>query len=329
MDKKRKISVRKVLRLAVTVVATTACLVASLGAARVQRQKPLRKAILHVRNDQYQFLNKQRLWNNLVTRQGITEGVTSFADIDLNRIERRALLNPWICASEAYIDNQGDMHLFVTQRIPVSRIFYDNGTSFYIDKDLNLLPLSDVAPFYTLVVSNVPYFADNERNKDLRAKIVRLIKYVEKDTFWSAQIAQISIVGDQQFELTPVLGTHRILFGDTTDMEVKFNHLFAFYKNVLNRIGWDRYELIDLRFREQIIASPTIPWEADIKNPISNMDWVKTIVGSGIRDTSAMARVIRENKKKAAQKAAKAKEAKTKLPHETKANSARLEDKNY
>ncbi|HRO43322.1 MAG TPA: hypothetical protein PL009_10855 [Flavipsychrobacter sp.] len=280
MEKKRKISVRKVLRTFVTTVTTAACVVAVLGASQIQETQSVRKVALHIRNSQYRFLDKKDLWRDLITKARIVEGQTRFSVLNVKAVEKNALNNPWVSEAEAYIDTKRDLHIYVTQRIPIARIFYDNSLSCYIDSSGNLLPLSENYTFYTPVVTNVPMLADDSVNSELKKQIVALVKFVERDTFWSAQIAQISVTPDLKFELIPVLGTHKILFGDTAGMKGKFDNLFAFYKNVLNRIGWDRYELVDLRFKDQIVASPAVPWEPSIKNPISNMDWVKSIIAT-------------------------------------------------
>ena len=297
MGKKRKISVRKVLRTFVTIVVTSGCLVAVLGASKIHDEKALEKITLHVRNHQYRFLNKEELWNDLINKNDIIEGTTKLSSLDIKRIEKDAVKNSWISEAEVYVSNKREMHIYVTQRVPVARVFYDNGQSFYLDTALNVLPLSEQFTYYTTIVTNVPVLKEDSLNKALRAQIVRLVRFVERDSFWNAQIAQISVTPDMKFEFTPVLGTHKILFGDTTDMVEKFNNLFVFYKKVLNRIGWDTYQVIDLRFKGQIVASPAVPWQPEIKNPISNMDWVKSVI-SGEPINSIKPFVVKDTKEK-------------------------------
>jgi len=286
MTTKRKISVRKVLRALVTLVVTTGCIVAVLGASQIQQTKSLRHVTMHVRNDAYQFLDKQALWNEAVANKGITEGKTRLSKLDIKKVERAVLSNQWVSEAQVYVDNNRDMQIYVTQRVPVARIFFESGQSFYLDGSLRLLPLSELFTYYTTIVTNVPVLKNDSLNRNLRAEIVKLVRFVERDTFWSAQIAQISVTPDLKFELTPVLGTHRILFGDTANMQRKFENLFAFYKKVLNRIGWDRYDILDLRYQDQVVASPSIPWKPPTKNAISNMDWVKSIMGDAPKDST-------------------------------------------
>ena len=285
MDKKRKISVRKVLRAFVTMLVTAGCIVAVLGASRIQQSKKIHEIKLHIRNDHYQFIDKQLLFDELIEENKIKEGVTKVSKLDIRSVEKKAYQNPWISNAQVYVNNTRDLHIYVTQRVPVARIFYENGQSFYLDATLKLLPLSDRFTYYTTIVTNVPVLPNDTLNKNLRAQIVKLVRFVERDTFWSAQIAQISVTPDLKFELTPVLGKHKILFGDTTNMVAKFNNLFAFYRKVLNRIGWDKYQVLDLQYQNQIVASPSIPWKPPTRNAISNMDWVKNIIGDMPKDS--------------------------------------------
>jgi len=287
MQKKRKISVRKVLRALVTVIASASCLVAVLASSGKQAQMPVKDINLHITNEQYKFIDREVFWDEVIGIRGIQTGKTKITQVDVHSMEADALKNPWIDKSEAYIDNMGSLHLTVTQRVPAARVFFENGQSFYIDDSLRLLPLSEYYTMYTTIVTNVPHFADDSLNKVLRSKIVSLVRFIDRDTFWSAQVAQVIANPDMTFELIPVLGTHKIQFGDAIDIEKKFTKLFAFYKKVLNRIGWSTYENLDLRFDGQIVASPTVPWKPSVRNPISNMNWLKNIMGEPPRDTDS------------------------------------------
>ena len=46
--------------------------------------------------------------------------------------------------------------MYVTQRIPVVRIFQRNTASYYMDTTLSIMPLSGSNIYYTSVVTNVP-----------------------------------------------------------------------------------------------------------------------------------------------------------------------------
>jgi cell division protein FtsQ len=290
MAAKRRISIRKILQAFVTLVVTSGCIVAVLAASRKQQVQTLNKIDLYVTNGgSYQFLDKQELFNDIVTKKGIKEHKTALSRLDVKAVEAAAYKNQWVSKAQAYVDNKRNLHINVTQRVPVARIFYTNGQSLYLDTSLRLLPLSDMFTHYTTIVTNVPVGQSDSANKSLRSKIIRLVRFIERDTFWSSQIDQVVVTEDAKFELIPVLGTHKILLGDTVNLKEKFGNLFAFYKNVLNKIGWEKYEIVDIRFKDQVVASPSLPWKAPSRNAISNMDWLKSILGEAAKDAPKVA----------------------------------------
>jgi cell division protein FtsQ len=56
-------------------------------------------------------------------------------------------------------------------------------------------------------------------------------------------------------ELIPRLGQHRILLGDTTDLRDKLDRMRTFYLQGLNNTGWDKYELINLKYKNQVVCT--------------------------------------------------------------------------
>ena len=279
MAKKRKISLLKVLRALVTLVVTSCVIVGVLGASKKQGKEKIKNILLHIRNEKsHFFIDKLAMWHQLIEMRGIEVNKTTILQINVSEIEKEALQNPWVENPQVYIDNNNVLHIFVSQRRPVARVFFDNGQSFYLDPSLKLLPLSNMFTYYTTIVTNVPVYNNDSLDNDMRGRILKLVKFIDCDTFWNAQIAQVIVTAKGDFELIPVLGTQTIVFGDTTRMVEKFENLFAFYKKVFNRIGWDKYTLLDLRYKNQVVATPSIPFKPSSKNALSNMDWVKSIM---------------------------------------------------
>ena len=296
MTTKRKISVRKILQAVFTLVLTGGCIAAILGASKIQQTEKLKGVFVHVKNeDKYQFLDKETLLKSIISKNELVTNKTQLGKINLKAIEKQVYKNAWVADAQVYVDNQRNMHIYATQHKPEARIFFENGPSYYLNKSLQILPVSDKFTYYTTVVTNVPWYNNDSLNQSARAKIIKLVKTVEKDSFWNAQIEQISMTPDMEFEMYPVLGTHKILFGDTSLAKRKLENLFGFYKNILNKIGWDKYQLLDARFDDQIVASPALAWKMPAKGFISNMDWVKTIMGdeppseASLKMTEAMA----------------------------------------
>jgi hypothetical protein len=279
MDRKRKISAIKILQLVVTVVVVTACVVAITASSNVQVDKKVKGVKINITNARYHFIDEQQVKDILLNDRHININALSINKIDLNKMERIIISNPWVERAQVYIDNKRVMHVNVSQRVPVARLFETDGNSYYLDETLKTMPLSDKYSHYATVVTNVPSLQNDSLGTSIKAQIVAMVKHIDKDTFWRAQVSQLIWAGVDNFEIEPVLGNQRILIGDTSRLDEKFNNLFAFYKKVLNRIGWDKYEMLDVRYAGQVVASPALAWNKPKDNSMSNLNWVKTIIG--------------------------------------------------
>jgi cell division protein FtsQ len=289
MSTRRKISVRRVLQFFVTVIAVTGFVLAMSAAANRQDDCRIMGADLRITNPRAaHFLDKAALEEMLFSRRHINPTKLKLEAVDLRRLERQARTNPWVANAQAYVDGNRILHVRVTQRVPVVRLFGRDGSSHYLDTALKPLPVSVGYAHYIPVVTGVPTLGDDSAGRAFRGQIVWLVNRLARDSFWSAQVSEIAVSPDARgFEIVPVLGNHRILLGDTSRLDAKLKGLFSFYKGVLNRVGWDKYTLLDVRYRGQVVASPALQWKAPVDRAATNMNWVKTIIG----DESASAAV--------------------------------------
>ncbi|PZF72340.1 hypothetical protein [Taibaiella soli] len=281
MGEKRKISVRKILQVLVTIIVTTGCVLAITSASRIQDKKVVSGIRIAIRNENdCRFIDKEDVQEMLLANRHINIGSTPVAKIDLHKMEQIAQANPWISDAQVYIDNQQVLYVNVTQRIPALRVFETNGNSYYLDTALHVLPLSDKYAHYSTIITNAPELKDDSMSKSLKSQMLTMVRTIEADSFWNAQVQEIVVTPDREFQLIPVMGNHRILIGDTSDLQDKLDNLFAFYQHVLNRIGFDKYQVLDIRFKDQVVASPSLPWKAPKDKAMSDMNWVKSILGN-------------------------------------------------
>lgn len=289
MSTRRKISVRKILQFCVTVAAVTGFMLAMTAAARRHESRRVTGTDLRITNPHAaHFLDKAALEEMLFTRRHMNPEKLKLRAVDLRRLEKLARTNPWVANAQAYVDHQRVLHVRVTQRVPVVRLFGRDGSSHYLDTALKPLPVSVGYAHYIPVVTGVPTLADDSAGRVFRGQIIALVNRISRDTFWNAQVSEIAISPNGQgFELVPVLGNHRILLGDTCRLDAKLQGLFSFYKGVLNRVGWDKYTVLDARYRGQVVASPSLPWKAPIDRAATNMNWVKTIVGDAAANAAS------------------------------------------
>lgn len=281
MSTKRSISVRKIIQTAVTAVLLGLCVFVMLSASRIQDQQHLKGLKIAINNESdCRFIDKEQVTEMILTQRHINMNKLAVGAVDVLKMEHILAANPWIESAQVYVDAKRQLNVSVVQRIPEIRVFERNGDSYYIDESKHLLPLSDHYTHYGLIFVQVPELNGDSLRDIMYSNMLYVAHFIKRSEFWTAQTAQIIVNGIDDFELIPVLGNQRILLGDTADLKQKFDNLFAFYRHVENKIGWDRYEILDARFRNQIVASPSLPWKAPVDRALTNMNWVKSIIGN-------------------------------------------------
>ncbi len=281
MSTGRKISVRKIIQTIVTMVVVAGCTLAMLSADRRQHSRTVRDVKLKIGSPGgVKFLTDELVRNMLLTTRHINPKKLSLGQLDERSMEAILQSNPWVRDAQVYTDAERIMHINVQQRVPVVRLFEEDGNSYYLDAALATMPLSGHYVHYAPVVTGVPHLRNDSNSRAIKGTIVGLVRHVAQQPFWKAQISQIAMSPDGGFELIPVLGKQRIIIGDTARLEEKLGNLFTFYKQVQNKVGWDRYTVIDLRYKDQVVASPALSWKVPVDRAISNMNWVKAIMES-------------------------------------------------
>ncbi|CAL1516574.1 hypothetical protein [Chitinophaga sp. MM2321] len=178
-------------------------------------------------------------------------------EINIGALENIVDQDPWVKNAEIYFDNQQNLHVKVTQREPVARVFTFSGNSFYLDETADRIPVSSRYAARVPVFTSFPTDAEKLQQTDslLTAQIVDMGTFIGKNPFWMAQVEQLMITGDRRFEFIPKMGDQVIAFGEGTDIEKKFTKLLAFYKEGLNRVGWNNYTRINIAFENEVVCT--------------------------------------------------------------------------
>jgi cell division protein FtsQ len=202
------------------------------------------------------FINEKDVEEMLMrSNDGAIKG-RSIESFHLNELEKMLKQNTWISKAELYFDNNNVLHVTVTEKEPAARVFSTTGSSFYIDSAGNRMPLSDK------LSAKVPVFTNFPGKKELSSKdsallndVKQMANYINSSSFWMSQVAQMDITADRKFEMIPVVGNHLVRLGDGENIPAKFNRLMIFYKQVLSKTGFDRYKIIDVQYKGQVVAS--------------------------------------------------------------------------
>jgi len=183
---------------------------------------------------------------------------TSIDAINLKSIEKKIKRQPFIKNANLYSDLKGNLVVRAELRRPIARIVRNDGPDGYIAEDGTIMPVSEKFTSRVILVSGsyVPKMLEqnNMNAKEESKQILDLINTIRADEFWNAQIAQLDIDNKTRITLYPQVGDERIEFGRPNDLEIKFRKLMIFYKEILPRKGWNKYNRVNLENEGQIIA---------------------------------------------------------------------------
>jgi cell division protein FtsQ len=190
--------------------------------------------------------------------------------INTKELEQEILNNHSVKNAEVYVSVKGEINVEVTQRKPIVRIINKKGESYYIDQEGAIMPLSEKYASHVLIANGniVEPFevnrtqtinCDSDEKQSERNRIIcdlfKLCKFIDENEFWKAQIEQVYVNEEMEFELIPRVGAHQIFFGDIGHYQKKFRNLEAFYHQGLNNVGWNKYDKINLKFENQVICT--------------------------------------------------------------------------
>ena len=168
-------------------------------------------------------------------------------DINTEKIERKVADNELIDRVSVYKTPSGNINIEVTQKTPVLRVFSTQG-SYYIDEHGHIMPVS---PRYA---TYLPIASGNIEKSFATTDLYKFALFLQKHDFWNNQIEQIYVYPNKEVELIPRVGDHRIFLGSFDDFREKMDHLQLFYEQAIPKVGWEKYRIINLKYKNQIVC---------------------------------------------------------------------------
>ena len=221
-------------------------------------QRVCRQLVVRIeQTDEHHFIERDDV-RLLMTQQqmGPLEG-TLLRKIDLKMLEKNVATNNYVQHVDVFHDLLGNVIVEARQNRPIARILQPRAADVYLGADGRLLPLSErftarvtlLSGEYmdTLLRVNVP-------EDSVGAQVLALVRHIEQDEFWRAQIAQIDMNQHANITLYPQVGKQRIDFGKADHLSEKFDKLAVFYDQILPRRGWNHYEQVSLKYENQIVC---------------------------------------------------------------------------
>ncbi|MDR2916930.1 MAG: cell division protein FtsQ [Tannerella sp.] len=169
-------------------------------------------------------------------------------EINTHDIEDALLKNEIIETAEVIQSVSGKVKIVISQKMPILRVF-SSGGSYYVDKSGRTMPSALGQAIY------VPVASGNIEKSFAVSDLYKFALFLQNDDFWNNQIAQIYVRSANDVEIVPRVGDHRIIMGSLDDYEKKLKHLRLFYEQVIPKMGWEKYSVINLKYRNQIVCT--------------------------------------------------------------------------
>ena len=190
---------------------------------------------------------KQETVNKLLIENKSDVRSIAKEDLNLNKLEKSINQHPMIEKSDVFVTVDGILKVKVKQKAPIARVF-DGLSSFYIDYEGNIMPLSDInTARVPLILGEV-----NDKNKK---KLAQILKIIYDDEFLKKNIIGIKILTSDDLMMTNRNFDYQIEFGKMVNEKKKFKNYKAFFQKAVLDSSLYKYKKINLRFTQQVVCS--------------------------------------------------------------------------
>lgn len=181
----------------------------------------------------------------------------------MTKLEERVKAFTELRVAEVYISEDMKLHVYGNQREPVMRVMASYGGDFFIDREgvimrrhnlytpnLHILEIDMVFNSEQMTGTNI---FESEKTANL-AQAFELVNYIRGDSFWNGMIDQLSMSRDGRVTLVPHVGNHTVKMGRVENYEEKLHNLRVFYRQAMPVAGWDRYRVINVEYKGQVVC---------------------------------------------------------------------------
>ena len=184
---------------------------------------------------------------NTIAIAGLSPVGKDVTSINTAAIEKKLMENRLVKQAECFKTVDGTVQVNIFHRTPVLRVFSMND-SYYVDSSGEKMPVPENYAAYVPVATG---FVEDDFAKE---QLFEFAIFLQQDKFWNSQIKQIYVAQNEDIELTPAVGNHRIILGKIENYKEKLDKLRLFYDKGLSKVGWNKYSVINLKFKNQVIC---------------------------------------------------------------------------
>lgn len=185
---------------------------------------------------------------SVLTKNKISPAGMKISDINLGQIEQLLLKDSHIERASCYYNAAGRLCIKVVPQRPVLHVISQSGEDYYLSSTGQAMPTASFNVELCVATGNIT-------KKFASEKLLELAKFIHDDLFWKEQIEQIYVESPKEVKLYPRVGQHVIELGSTENFLDKFQRLRIFYREGLERVGWNKYKTISLAYDGQVVCT--------------------------------------------------------------------------
>ena len=225
-------------------------------------------------NDGEQLISEKEIKQILQLAAGKTITKANIKSLNLRKLEAKLNKDKRIQRADLYFDSKNRLHAHIIQKKPIMRVIEEEGGEYYLDENGKQVPVTRGSAVRVPLVTGIrDTFSLVNTKSDRPSKLKQvfdIMKYVAKDPFLTALIEQAHVEHDSigDIVLIPKLGREKLIFGDASDIQAKFDNLKIFYRDGMPKLGWSRYKSLNLKYSHQVRGMLANPEHAAKIKPI-------------------------------------------------------------
>lgn len=210
--------------------------------------KPVKAVEVQIDHGEGKYFLTDSLVKKIIDNKDLKTTQRSLGNLKVDQVEQVLDSNPFVLESQVFKDVDGVLKIDLKQKTPIARINNGLGDEYYLAEDLTKIPLSNIYSAEVLMVGGQVKERDYEGLKIL-------IKTIMADKLLKNHVIAVKKMSPNSFNLLINKGDYIIEFGELDRIEEKFDNLKLFYEQYLGKVGLDYYEKINLKFKNQIVAT--------------------------------------------------------------------------
>lgn len=170
------------------------------------------------------------------------------SSINLQQIEKLIRADTHVDSASCYCTAAGMLCIEVMPNRPVLHVISQKGEDYYVASQGMIMSTKDFNIDLCVATGNVSkQFAST--------RLLEFATFIHDDLFWREQIQQIHVIDSAHIELSPRVGRHTIQLGSVDNYKDKLHRLRIFYRDGLDRVGWNKYKTINLAYDGQVVCT--------------------------------------------------------------------------